>query len=301
MRALFPVLGQAAQVLGIDDDVVEAAKAALPHLPELPLTLPGSDQLLTGTARNDAQAIITSSYMPGAITHNSENIGLEPVWPYGLIGDSGALHALGVQTFATRPNKAEADWSADPVQAARLGLGEEMRSTLAKITERYQFYPNGMAQLTDAPEFYVEQIGVLADALQSGLVQDYDGLIRVLPAWPREWTASGTVVVQHGDRVDVQVRDGRLTTLVLEAAHDGAVRMRNPWPGQLVRLTRGDGAAESPLHEQDGVLTIQVRKGASYLLLRGSGDKAALPFAPVSGQPATAPKQLGTRSIGLAR
>ena len=35
------------------------------------------------------QHVIGLSYQPAATTHNVENIGLEPVWPYGLIGDQG--------------------------------------------------------------------------------------------------------------------------------------------------------------------------------------------------------------------
>ena len=228
MRALFPVLIEAAATLGVDDEVVDAAKAALPHLPELPMQLPGVPKLV---AKDDGQAVIASSYMPGSIVHNSENLGLEPVWPYGLIGDSGPMHALAVRTFQNRPNKAEADWSFDPVQAARLGLGLELKSTLEKITEHYQVYPNGLAQLTDAPEFYVEQTGVVADALQKGLAEDYDGLLRIKPAWPAGWNADGTVVIQHGDRVDVQVRDGKVVTLGIEAKHSGELRLRNPMDG----------------------------------------------------------------------
>lgn len=34
-------------------------------------------------------------------------------------------------------------------------------------------------------EFYIEQVGVVAAALQEALVRYYDGLIRIAPAVPR--------------------------------------------------------------------------------------------------------------------
>jgi hypothetical protein len=32
--------------------------------------------------------VIAESYLPAAHNHNAENIGLEPVWPYNVIGDT---------------------------------------------------------------------------------------------------------------------------------------------------------------------------------------------------------------------
>jgi len=59
------------------------------------------------------------------------------------------------------------------------------------------------------PEFYVEQFGVVATALQEALVQDYDGLVRVRPGLAKDWEGDGTVYIQQGSRVDVQMRGGQ--------------------------------------------------------------------------------------------
>lgn len=299
MRALFPALIQAAAELNIDDDVVQAAKGALLSLPELPVMVPGLNTLLPEKDRNNLSTVIANSYSLNAIVHNQENLGLEPVWPYSLIGDDGPLHALGVRTFEQRPNKAMADWSADPVQAARLGLAEEMKATLKSITEAYQFYPSGLAQLTEFPEFYVEQVGVVADALQNGLVQDYDGLIRIQPAWPSDWDADGTVVVQHGNRVQFQIHQGQLLTLGVQCVTSGKVRIRNPWPGHRINWSSDQGRSESISQGADGVLSLDLKAGTTYRVQPEGGNTQSLPFARISGEPASAPKRLGTRSIGL--
>jgi len=300
MHALFPVLIQAATTLGIDDETVQAAKEALFTLPDFPLVLPGGNKLLMKADRNDSRAVIANSYSLGAIVHNEENLGLEPVWPYSLIGDDGPMHTIGVNTYMGRTNKSAADWSADPVQAARLGLGDEMKSALETITEHYQLYPSGLAQLFGSPEFYVEQVGVVADALQNGLVQDYDGLIRIIPAWPKDWDADGTVVVRHGNRIHLQVRQGKIITLGVEAAKAAEMKMRNPWPNHVAVMFSDDGTKTSINQDGNGVLACKVKAGQSYRLWSDEGRGSDLQYAPVLGTQASSPKVLGTRTIGLS-
>ena len=186
IMALFPATIQAAKLLGKDAELVQRLQAALPKIPPLPRTQPnGPHTLLPSSADADGTDVIAESYTPGAEDHNVENIGLEPVWPYGVIGDTSPLFALAQRTYAHRPNPSNVDWSFDPIQAARLKMGTEVGSTLIEITEKFQKFVNGMAGFEPgSKEFYVEQTGIVADALQEALVQDYDGVIRIAPAIP---------------------------------------------------------------------------------------------------------------------
>ncbi len=111
--------------------------------------------------------MIAESYLPAAQNHNAENIGLEPVWPYDLIGDTSPLFPLAKRTYDHRLFKGVADWSFDPIQAARLHLGDEVGSTLLTITERSQHTVNGFANWdSEYGEFYIEETGIVADALK---------------------------------------------------------------------------------------------------------------------------------------
>ncbi len=80
--------------VGIAGLVAHPAKAALTSLPDLPLMLPGTNALLAKNERTNPNAVIANSYNLTAIVHNQENLGLEPVWPYSLIGVDGPLHVL---------------------------------------------------------------------------------------------------------------------------------------------------------------------------------------------------------------
>jgi alpha-L-fucosidase 2 len=300
-KALYPVVIQAAKLLGRDRDLARQLEAALPHIPPFPL-MPEKQMraLLPVSTRVDGNAVIAESYRPAAPIHNAENIGLEPVWPYDLIGDESPLFDLAKRTYEYRPYKGVADWSFDPVQAARLGLGDEVGAMLVKVTESSQNSINGLANWDKQfGEFYVEQVGVVADALQEALVQDYDGLIRLAPATPRGWDIDGSVYVRGKTRVDVQVRDGRVTTAVIEAGMTQPIRIRSPWPGEAVDVVSGHSMAKIVSNISSPVIRFRGVAGTSYLLERREDPNAGKNFSPVSGTQAVTAKRLGKVEIGL--
>jgi hypothetical protein len=301
MRALLPAVVQAATVLNTDADLVQQAKAALPKLMDLPRTDAATLKRQL-SASDDAQAsdVVAQSHDQGAKIHNTENVGLEPVWPYSLIGDTGPLHDLEVRTYDHRPNKIENDWSFDPIDSARLGLSGEVESDLKRLTEKYQAYPSGLAHFV-GPEFYIEQIGVLASAIQEALVQDYDGLIRIAPAWPKDWDVDGTVSVQHNCKVHVQIRGGEPVSVVLESGYSGPVKLRNPWPGERVEIVSGETSRSLNVRLDGTVITFHAKSGESYVIERPARRVRDLPFLAVTGSAASKPKLLGNRSIGLAK
>jgi len=300
MQVLFPAVIKAAGLLNTDQSLAAELSKQLSLLPPLPKAAVPSPKVLLNPGTHDADSVIAASYDPGAETHNTENIGLEPVWPYSLIGDDGPLHALGVRTFLNRPNKNQADWSFDPVQAARLGLAEEFESSLRALTERYQTYPSGLASFV-GPEFYIEQIGIIADALQQAIVQDYDGLIRVSPAWPAEWDADATVYVLQRSRVHVQIRRGRIVTVGFETGMPGKIRIRNPWPRENMEIVRAQDSSIALPATTDAVLEFSARGTTAYVVRRVTEASKPLPFEAVSGEQAGTPKTLRSRSIGLAK
>ncbi len=286
--ALFPVVVQAATLLHTDHRLVQQLNTELAQIPPLPQAEKAS--------AGGQQTVIAESYDPAAAAHNEENIGLEPVWPYNLIGDNSPMLALARSTYATRPYPVHQDWSFDPIQAARLGLGDEVRSTLITLTERYQNYINGFANWGGPQgEFYVEQEGIVALAVAEALVQDYDGMIRIAPATSSQWDFEGSVWVRDRTRVDVQVRAGIPTTVAIAAGATSTLHIRNPWQGQPVEVMNAQG--KILLKSADPKLELPVRKGEAYLLVR-SNAAAPLPFAPITGTRAMQSKKLGPVQLG---
>jgi len=186
----------------------------------------------------------------------------------------------------------ENDWNFDPIQAARLGLAKDIKATLIGLTKKYQSYPSGLASFV-GPEFYGEQIGVVAAALQEALVQDYDGLMRIAPAWPRDWDADGTVYVQRNSKVNVQVRQGTVMAVTFEAGYYGSLRLQNPWSGRAFQISEANGRQVIPEITRY-IIKFEVERGTVYVM-RSSGWV----METVAGRPASKPKSLGERSIGL--
>jgi hypothetical protein len=296
-------VASAAKLLHRDSDLVSRIDAALPKVLPFPRTDAATlTQQLTPAADAGGQDVIGMSYEQSAKIHNVENLGLEPVWPYGLIGDSGSLSDLAKRTFTDRPNVETNDWSLDPIDAARLGLPDQVQQTLVDLTEKYQGRVSGLASFGgDRPEPYAEQGGVVTTALQDALVQDYDGLLRIAPAWPSDWDADGTVYIQNRDKVDVQVRDGAPVTVALEAGSSAAVKVRNPWPGQQVQVVSADRGSDGVVVAPTTADTFSVpaRAGHDYLIERTGSPSTKLRYAPVTGTPASDAKQLGDVTIGL--
>ncbi|KAA9380666.1 hypothetical protein F5972_05980 [Microbispora cellulosiformans] len=234
MQALFPVAVRAAQTLGVDSDLVTGLQAAIPKIRPLPRTDFGQTQVLSLSSDSAGNNMLALSAQPTAAKHNVENLGLEPVWPYNLIGDSGNQSDLAKRTFSHRSYVTQTDWSYDALHAARPGLGNDMKTALITDIDKYQVFPNGFASW-DAGKLtnpYLEQLGVTAAAVTEGFVQDYDGTLRLTPGWQSGWNADGTVYIQHKGRVNVQIRNGVLLTVAVEAGADGDITVRNPWPAR---------------------------------------------------------------------
>jgi hypothetical protein len=299
--ALYPVTIEAAKLLGRDAELVRELQAALAKTPPFPRMQAGGPRVLLPASTDAGEAdVIVESYQPGAEIHNVENIGLEPVWPYDLIGDMSPQFELARRTYAHRPSPLAVDWSYDPIQAARLQLGAEVGTTLIALTKRFQNFVNGMAKWEAADkEFYVEQTGVLADALQEALVQDYDGVIRVAPAVPPGWDFEGSVFVRGRTRVDVQTRDGAATTVVIEAGTAQPLKLRNPWPGKAVDVLSGETGRKVVSGATGAIVEFQSNAGDRYLVERSTEPVAHRRFAPVTGAPAASAKRLGPVQIGI--
>ncbi|HEY2471445.1 MAG TPA: glycoside hydrolase [Terracidiphilus sp.] len=299
-QALYPVTIEAAKLLGKDPDLIWELQNAIPKIPALPRTqASGAKTLLSASDDAAGEDVIAESYLPAAENHNAENIGLEPVWPYDLIGDTSPLFPLARRTYEHRLFKGVADWSFDPIQAARLHLGSEVGSTLRIITERSQHTVNGFANWDQGyGEFYIEETGIVADALQEALAQDYDGVIRIAPAIPPGWDFSGSVFARGKTKVDVEVRGGEVVTVVIEAGTTAPLRVRNPWPGHAVDVISGSGNKNILSGDSGQEFRFNAVAGTSYLLQRRA-PVSVLRFVSVSGTPAQEVKKLGAVEIGI--
>ena len=92
------------------------------------------------------------------------------------------------------------------------------------------------------------------------------------------------------------MRDGVPVTVAIEAGANVSQQVRNPWPGQKVRVVADNGrTVVGPTSAAR--FTVPLRAGRSYLVQREGAPR--LPLAPVTDSPATAARTLGPVEIGL--
>lgn len=294
MRVLFPLVADLAAERG-DGALAAQLRAAIPKLPPFRLVQRNGEEVIAWSATDEP-------------SKNSQNPDLEAVWPWGLFGDgSGEGDALAARTFRNRVYPQAYDWGMDATWAARLGLPGEVRSLLLQGVRDFQIYPNGFSFFgkggnpAQEDSFYQEHNGVIAVALHEALVQSYDGLVRVAPAWPAQWSADAALQIEGGHRLSTRIRGGRPLLVGLEAGSSGTVRVRNPWPGEEVRVVDGRTGRGRPVVGPSAaeVVEIPVVDGRSYLLERAEHPYPSFGFEPVRGHAATEVKELGARTIGV--
>jgi ricin-type beta-trefoil lectin protein/putative Ig domain-containing protein/glycosyl hydrolase family 95 len=306
-QALFTATVNAATTLNTDSALVSRLRTALTQIEPYARTDQQSHSQLLGPSADAAGTdVIGNSYQPTAATHNVENLGLEPVWPYGVIGDNTVVNgdnltALADRTYTHRQYVDNPDWTYDSLQAARLDLGSEVASDLVAGTKQYQVYISGLAAWNPGSmdEPYIEHDSNVAATIGEALATDYDGTLRFAPALPTGWDAAGSIAIQGRSKVDVQVQGGTLATAAIQAGSTTTLTVRNPWPGRQAEVVDGSTGATVLAATTATTLAVPVTAGSTYLLQQPATPTTSLPFAQVTGTAARSYRQLGNVSIGL--
>jgi len=146
---------------------------------------------------------------------NAENGLLYPVFPFRLYGK-----ALGSETIVsnTMKHRSTVDafdhkcWSQDQIDWAYAGDANEARDGLisrfrhASKACRFPLY--GSAGPDSCPDF--DHFGSGSIALQRMLIQEADGKIFLLPAWPTDWNVNFKLHLEHGTNIKAIIKDGKL-------------------------------------------------------------------------------------------
>ncbi|MGW5192151.1 glycosyl hydrolase family 95 catalytic domain-containing protein [Kribbella sp. NPDC004138] len=289
MRVIFPLVADLAQTRG-DTALAAQLRDAVRKLPPFRTVERNGEQVLAWSGTDEA-------------AHNTQNPEMEALWPWGVFDETSELMQA---TYRQRVYPQDKDWGMDATWAARLGLPDEVKRMLLKGIADFQIYPNGFTVHRTGQEavrnhsFYNEWGGVLSTGLQEALVQSYDGVVHVAPAWPRDWDVAGSVQIEGGHRISTEVHDGVPTVVGIQAGSRETLKVRNPWPGQKVRVVDAQGRVVVGAGSAE-VLSVAVLPHASYTVERVDVPLSSLTYAPLTGQPATAVKTVGNRVLGVKK
>lgn len=138
------------------------------------------------------------------------------------------------------------------VTAAMMGRADHVKYLLPNQihTAETRVLANRM-DLREGPQTTsIQRLGRAADALHTALLQSVPPgpgkapVIRVFPAWPREWDATFTLLARGAFLVSSSMTHGRIEFVEIQSRAGGECRLRNPWPGKPVTLSRNGRNAE---------------------------------------------------------
>jgi hypothetical protein len=151
----------------------------------------------------DGTQVIFPAYEPLPPRTNCENPELYSVFPYPIYGLTKPDLELARITFRNRIQYNHVGWSQDEIQAALLGLTNEVSQMIvkrAKSKHRASRFPAFWGPNFDwIPD--QDHGSNLMTALQRMVVQDSGGKIILLPAWPKSWAVEFKLHLPHNTTI----------------------------------------------------------------------------------------------------
>jgi hypothetical protein len=166
------------------------------------------------------------------------------------------------------------------IAAAALGRGDAVRVLIPNqirvlTRERGTAYQGGgvlrnRMTLREGPQAIdVQRLGRASEALQLALLHSYspapgeEPVLRVFPAWPKEWNASFRLLARGAFLVSSSIAAGSIGPVELESKAGAECRLRNPWGEAAVMLHR-DGRPSETL--KGGLLRFSTRAGERIVI-----------------------------------
>jgi alpha-L-fucosidase 2 len=230
-----------------------------------------------------------------------------PVFPSGVIGlkDKGTPDFRRELTTTMLYGREITGWDPVPVVMARLGMKDELETDLKNFPGRWQIYCNGWghwgvegeankdaelffrtnmvrdAAHPDDPKFplpmwpfrhmSMESMSVLATAMNESLLQSYDGLIRVFPAFPDDKPGRFTLHAQGGFIISSEKSGSGVEWICIKSLSGNNCRIELPWNGAVSK-----SETTGRIRKISGKLSeFRTIKGEVVLLLPPDSDPAA--------------------------
>jgi hypothetical protein len=250
MMGILPVAIKASELLNKDADLRQQWRELLENLSPLPTSadVPGD---------GNSNVLTWARALPPMVQGNGNRLpdpNTLPVWFFDLATLESDPETLRIAnaTFdgyfpagigkGTRVNVL----SKLPVAGSLLGRESTTRFLIANQIETEEVKPlmNRMDLREGFQTTSVQRLGRAAEALHYALCQSVppapgkDPVIRVFPAWPREWNARFSLLCRGGFLVTSSLNNKEIAFVDITAQSGSECRLRNPWPGIEVTIYR---------------------------------------------------------------
>lgn len=284
MMGVLPAAIRAAEILDADADLRVAWRELLDNLAPLPTSdHPDIVRARGGDAPSGESAYWTRALPPvvaGSATGRPDGNTM-PAWFFDLCTPENTDEAtmrIANATFegylrgGVGPERRIGVLSKLGVTAAMMGRADVVRYLLPNqllYPDRAPILPNRMDQREGFQTVSVQRLGRVADALHNALLHSVGSgpaqppVIRVFPAWPKDWDAAFTLMARGAFRVSSSMMEGHIEFVQIDSQAGGPCRLRNPWPEAEVKVLQ-NGEQVSILSEP--LLVFQTKKGDRFVI-----------------------------------
>ena len=275
MRAIFPTVIRASEILGVDAEMRPVWQEFIDNLAPLPLN---TDVEIDDDGEEKPYWIRgLPSFVDGDGRRRPDGNTM-PHWFFDLCtleNPDPTTMAVANATLDGYGGRGGGVLSKVGVSAAMMGRAEDVRVLLARqITspDRAPVMANRMDMREGRQATSAQRLGRAADVLHNALLQSVgagpaeEPVIRVFPAWPRQWDAAYTLLARGGFLITASMRGGEIEFVAIESQIGGECRVRNPWGAeQEVAVHRNGARAEGA---SGSLLTFETRQSDRITLVR---------------------------------
>ena len=275
MHGIFPVAIRAAEILGADKELRTKWQEFVDNLVPLPT---GDDPdsldprelgMPTTWARGREPAKVphkryrSPHLVVPAVHHDLCTLESDPkLWRIA----NAAFELLYSRGVGPETPASVLSWM--PIAAAMLGRAYDVKylipsqMKLLRMARDGRVRPtvleNRMSLAEGEQAVTIEHLGRASETRQLALLQSVpagpggEPIIRVFPAWPREWDADFSLLARGAFMVCSSIRNGKIGFVEIKALVGGVCRLRNPWgkgEATLYRNGRKDGSISGELLE----------------------------------------------------
>jgi hypothetical protein len=250
MYGILPVVIKASEILNVDADLRPVWREFLNHLAPLPQSRGPSPtwvKALDPVAKGSASALPDGNTMPMWVFDlcTLENVDPETMKIANATYDAYFRNGVNAKTRVGVLSKLG-------VTAAMMSRADHVRYLLPNQINSQESAPlaNRMDLREGQQTTSVQRLGRAADTLHNALCQSVPAgpgkapVIRVFPAWPKEWDAAFALLARGGFLVSSSMTAGKIEFVEIKSQVGGECRLRNPWPDTTVALYRNGTKAE---------------------------------------------------------
>ena len=146
-----------------------------------------------------------------------------------------------------------------PIAAAAMGRADTVRFLVPAqmlhnerpTADGIEIFRNRFALREGPGATECERLGRGAEALHTALLQSAPPtpgdapLIRVFPAWPKEWDVHFKLLTRGAFLISAAMKDSKITFVEIQSNAGGVCRLVNPWEAAKVSIYRDGKSAET--------------------------------------------------------